>query len=77
MASLSKPATLRELDCPSEVVAVFGEVWRLITRGGGEIGETDLEHIRTAGSRAAAQGMTASASVDLFFTSSAQAWSLM
>lgn len=75
MARLSKPATLRESKCPSEVVAAFEEVSRLITRG--EIGETDLEHIRTAGSRAAEQGMTASAAVDSFLMSAAQAWSLV
>ncbi len=72
----TKSATVRESVSSPEVVAVFEEMSQRITRGGARLDEADLLAIRTAGSRAAEQGMTASAAVDLFLTSAAQAWSL-
>lgn len=77
MARPSKPATPREPVSPPELMAVFTEMSHRITRGGEQLDGADLEDIRTAGSRAAEQGMTASAAVDLFLTSAAQAWSVM
>ena len=58
-------------------MAAFEEMSHRITRGGEQLDEADLEDIRTAGSRAAEQGMTAGAAVDLYLASAAQAWSSM
>ncbi|HSK34300.1 MAG TPA: helix-turn-helix domain-containing protein [Propionicimonas sp.] len=77
MARPSKPATSREPVSRPGVGAVFEEMSHRITRGGEQLDEAALEDIRTAGSRAAEQGMTASAAVDLFLTSAAQAWGLV
>ena len=77
MARPSKSATPREPISPPALMAVFEEMSHRVTRGGEQLDEPDLEDIRTAGSRAAEQGMTAGAAVDLYLASAAQAWSSM
>lgn len=72
----TKSAAVRDPVSPAEVVAVFEEMSQRITRDGEQLDETHLDGIRAAGSRAAEQGMTAGAAVDLFLTCAAQAWSL-
>lgn len=76
MARPSKSATQRE-PRPPAVVAVFEEMSHRITRGGEQLDAADLEDVKAAGSRAAEQGMTAGAAVDLYLESATQAWSSM
>lgn len=74
MSSPRKSATSREPVSPPAVVAAFEEVSHRVARGGGQLDEAALEDIRAAGSRAAEEGMTAGAAVDLYLASTAQAW---
>ncbi len=73
----SKSATPREPTRPLAVLAAFEEISHRITQGGRQLDEAALDDIRAAGSRAAEEGMTARATVDLYLASAAQAWSAM
>lgn len=74
MANPGESATLRDLNMLAGVRAVLEDNSARLTRGGEDLSDADIGDIRQAGSRAAEAGMTASEAVDLYLTSTAQAW---
>lgn len=56
-------------------LTVFEEMLSRIVHRGLDLNEADFEDIRRAGSRAAEEGMSARAAVDLYLASAARAWS--
>jgi sugar diacid utilization regulator len=59
---------------PDDVGEIFGHVARRIARGEDPLTPEDLDDIRQAGAKAAEQGMSAGAAVDLYLSNASRAW---